>query len=241
MLKKHRNALLDVIREANLDPKKFTAKTEEVENYPAFRIQTGNGSLYFLIWSFANDDEYLFRGQFTTYQRSSPKPYFGLSRTFEPFNNKWKGFEQIKEDFKAWVNKYVSKFLKHQAEEEEDLLLPDMWAESELVSENFKTLQNTPFSDEEKKLIAEKFNEFEQRVDEENILSAEQKELLHDQVEYLVESSKRLGRKDWLAASAGALMGFVVNAGLTSEIATQIFQWSGESLRFIINTPLLLP
>ena len=240
MLRKYRNALLNLVRESNLDPQRFNPIEEVIDGYDAFRLQVGDSPLYFFMRTAFIDDARKFDCQFSNYVRDHPKPNYPSSGISQWYSS----FEKIEEDFKQWLDTAARKYLTDLAEEEEDRIVPDLWAELALPSGSSvdsQVIKNTPFSSDEQERIAETFNEFEKEIKSREILSEEQINLLHERVEYLVESSKRLGRKDWLAAAAGALIGFTFQAGLTSDTATQIIHLAGEALRWIAHTPLLLP
>ena len=239
MLKKYRNALLNVVRAANLDPRHFRPQDEEIGGYQSFRLRVGDGNLYFVIQTTFVGGKRQFHYWYSTFvfdHKTRKYPEYQLTG--------WYDFERVEEGFRKWLDEWAQQYIEIQAEEEEDKIVPDLWAELDLPSDSVvdsQNIQNTMFSSEEQRRIAETLKEFEEEVQRREILSAEQVKLLHERVEYLVESSKRLGRKDWLAAAAGALIGFTFQAGLTSDVAIQIIHLSGEALRWIAHTPLLLP
>jgi len=243
MLKKHRNALLEIIREMNISPELFKASKDEIDDYPAFRLEfLQNSLIYFTTWRTIHNEKYDFYFKYSIYSRAAPKPVI-TERVRSSFTS-WVDFEDLKAVFRNWLGSdSIEMYLEDKAEEEEERMLPDLWAETSKQSaiSDSKVLQNTPFSLKEQERIADALNEFEKKVLQQKILTQEQAELLHEQVEYLVESSKRLGRKDWLMATAGALMGFTLQVGLTSEVATQIIRMAGSALQWIAHTPLLLP
>lgn len=240
MLRKHSNALLGVVRAANVDPGVFTVIHEESDGYQALRIQVGQTPLYFAVRGSIVREKRQFDYHSSTCTIAHPQPIFSGNT---PWGG-WFDFEHIETKFKAWLEGPVTKYLAYQAEEAEGLVIPDLWAEFELSSgspSEDQALQNTLFSSEEQNRVKETLSEFEEQIKTRKVLSDEQANLLHERIEYLVESSKRLGRKDWLAVAVGALVGFTVQAGLTSETAMQILQLAGEALRWIAHSPLLLP
>jgi hypothetical protein len=54
-------------------------------------------------------------------------------------------------------------------------------------------------------------------------LSKVQIQTLEEKLDYLIDASARLGRKDWLNAFIGAILGYVFTAAFTSESAHTIF------------------
>lgn len=239
MLRKYRNALLDEIKAFGLDPRGFKTKDEIVDGYDSFRLQAGDIYHYFLLQTCFKDGERQFFCKYSIYTPDHPRPTY-----IQFYSTNWVNLESIEQLFRSWLSRSAKVYFAIQAEEAEDRMIPDLWAELDLRSDSSidsQNLQNTPFSVEEQERIIETLNNFEKEVQEREILSAGQINLLHERVQYLVDSSTRLGRKDWLAAAAGALIGFTFQAGLTSDVATLIINLAGEALRWIAHTPLLLP
>jgi hypothetical protein len=54
--------------------------------------------------------------------------------------------------------------------------------------------------------------------------SGAQIEALEEKLDYLVDASGRLGRKDWLNAFIGVALGYILGAALPPESARTIFQ-----------------
>lgn len=239
MLKKYRNALLKAIEEANFEPREFRLIDEDKDSSQLLRLQLGDSPLHFSFKISYIRGERLFYYQIGYYTRDYPTPQFSES-SFQGVRN----FDELEKLFKQWLNEKARLYLEDKAEQDEDRILPDLWAELHQPlgsTQEAQALQNTPFSSEEQKRIADTLKVFENKIQSEDLLDAEQVKLLHDRLEYLVEASKRIGRKDWLMAAAGAIFGFTLQAGLTSGVATQVINAAGEALRWIAHTPLLLP
>jgi hypothetical protein len=64
--------------------------------------------------------------------------------------------------------------------------------------------------------------------------------LLESRLNYLVEASERVGRKDWINLLISVLVGIVISAALPPETTRELFHLAGIVLRQIINMPLLL-
>ncbi len=243
MLKKHRNSLLNIIREAGLDPREFNTIDEEIDGCRAFRLQMSDGLLFFAVKTNFVDEKRKFDYKYTDCRIARFKPPFSVGANW----GGWYDFDAIERVFKSWLGDSVKKYLAYlayQAEEAEDQIIPDLWAQLDSSSNSpvaSQVIQNTLFSSEEQKRISESLNEFAEEIKRREILTKEQLNLLNERIEYLVEASKRLGRKDWLAAAAGALIGYTFQVGLTANVATQIIHLAGEAIRWIGHTPLLLP
>jgi hypothetical protein len=109
-----------------------------------------------------------------------------------------------------------------------DLDTPDLWAELQSEAEVLRGAQheetdNTLFTSSERAAIAQRLNELAQYVERTNLLSGGQFVELKDRVDYLVEATGRLGRIDWRNAFVGAILGYLLSAGIPPETARHLF------------------
>ena len=71
--------------------------------------------------------------------------------------------------------------------------------------------------------------------------SAERQQFITGQISYLIESSKRMGRKDWLVLAIGTFVGIVSNMALSADVTHQIFNQLKDVLAgFVELIPRLL-
>ena len=119
----------------------------------------------------------------------------------------------------------VSRWLQ---EVKRDLETPDLWAELRRevhllgVGSNEVT-ENTLFTQDEQKQIAERLRELAKQVSDASSLSEAQKQILNEKIEYLVDGSHRLGRKDWLNTFIGVTLGYLLSTALPPDVARGIF------------------
>jgi hypothetical protein len=109
-----------------------------------------------------------------------------------------------------------------------DLDTPDLWAElqrgAELLGAGLSVVtENTPFTADQQREIAERLKNLREYVSVTHSLSKAQIQTLDEKVDYLIDASTRLGRKDWLMAFIGAILGFVLGNPLLAESAHTIF------------------
>lgn len=239
MLRQFRNALLKAIQEAKLDPRDFKTVEENDEGYDAFRLQTEDSPLFFLLRTRFAGDAREFNWRFSTFKYDHPQPVYKESNY-----QHWYNFSEAEKFFKRWLDENARIYFAARKEEAEDQTLPDLWAELDASSDTIgdvQSLQNTHFSTEERARIAESLREFENEIERRDILTPNQIKLLHEQVDYLIESSKRLGRKDWLNATIGAFLGYTLQVALTSDAATQIMRLGWVAIKWVAYHPPLLP
>lgn len=238
ILKKHRNALYGLISRVGLDPQLFSLTEQPTEQGESLRLELSGTPLYFEVTAILSGTERLFRYRYATFKLAYPEPVISSLE-----KKAWGSFETIEYGVLDWLPLHVGNYRKYMAEVEEERVTPDLW--SGLNSQPsppsaLSALQNTPFSQQEQARINDALHEFFDEVKSRAILTPDQLNLLQEQVNYLVEASKRVGRKDWLTMTAGALIGYTLQAGLTTETATQVIRLAGEAIQWIARTPLLL-
>jgi len=240
MLKRYRHALLNTIRESNVDPREFRAIDADTTDSQLLRLELGDSSFHFSVKLYYNvNGARRFAWQHSSYKSGHPRPNYSEG-VFHEAND----FEGVNKAFKEWLSEHAQKYFDDRAELEEDQALPDLWAELDLPSSSTaepQVLQNIPFSPEEQKRIADALNKLVGEVQSNGFVNEEQIKLLHERIEYLIEASRRLGRRDWLMAAAGALIELTIEAGLKTEAAKQFLKLASETLRCITHYPPLLP
>ena len=108
-----------------------------------------------------------------------------------------------------------------------DLATPDLWAERQrevklLGPGSDSVTENTPFTPDEQKEIAERLQELAEHARHAYSLSRAQSRVLDAKLDYLISAAGRLGRIDWRNTFAGAILGFILTAALPPEFARDI-------------------
>jgi hypothetical protein len=109
-----------------------------------------------------------------------------------------------------------------------DLETPDLWAELQREGELLRVgsnevTENTPFTPEEQREIARRLKKLAKHVRKTQPFSQMQMQALDEKLNYLVDASGRLGRKDWLNAFIGVTLAFMLGTALPQESARTIF------------------
>jgi hypothetical protein len=132
--------------------------------------------------------------------------------------------------FHAWLG-----YLKRETE------APDLWnaisQEPNLINSATSDTDNALFSAEEKHYILSGLNEIKQYLLTAHRLDPE---LVEGRINYLIESSERLGRKDWKNLLLATLVSIIINAALPSDTVREIFVFVGTVLRRILVSQFLL-
>lgn len=129
----------------------------------------------------------------------------------------------------------------------QDISTPDLWAQLQgqaklLATISDEAIDNTSFTPEEQEEIAGQLRELRDYVTRRHSLSAAQARLLDEKLDYLVDASRRVGRKDWLLITAGAMLSFVLGAALPPDAVSDVLGTLLTSIGHVLgHGPLGLP
>ena len=110
-----------------------------------------------------------------------------------------------------------------------DLETPDLWAELErdarliFGATSDDLAANTPFTPEEQTEIAVRLPTLAEHARRTYSLSAARMQALDAKLDYLVNASRRLGRKDWLNVCAGTILVYILTASVSPGAARDMF------------------
>lgn len=194
--KSKRNGIIEAIRRRGLEPKEFNLGEDENEAWVKHKLSNAHFTIG------GNSSKY------------SVSYAAGDSPAWRIEKYSWDG---VMTSFDTWLYQ-----LKN------DLETPDLWAELQGEAELFGAASdtvddNTPFTQEEKKGIAEQLRKLGEQAQNTYSLSGIQVKELNMKLDYLIKASDRIGRIDWHNALAGAIIGFVLTAALPPETARAMF------------------
>jgi hypothetical protein len=229
LLPSQRNDVLLAIQAAGLDPADFEWRTHtKVTGAGRTRANETIPVLWF------QKSKYFFAFEY-------PTGGSGHAARFSP------GEEHLTDHRGAttWINqlRLVDHWLEYLKRE---VTAPDLWG---AVAEGSTLLQgatgsaseNTPFTSSERERIAASLRELKDYAIATYQLTTDQTASLEGRIQYLIEASGRLSRKDWINAAVGALMGFVMTAALQGDQARDFILMTGRALNWLFqNVPLLL-
>lgn len=224
LLKSQRNDVFHWIREVGLSPSEFkwSASTDS-NRFPdnPHSILNHIPSGYFLNFDRSS------RGYQIHFYGSPGRNELSFSH-YGKERELWS--DEVKESVQEWLNN-----VKREIE------LPDLWElahkEMDILDSVGKTsaLENTPFSDDEQILISSRILEIEHFLINSQDLDDKQQQAVKKQLEYLVDSSTRLGRKDWMNIGIGALFSLAMQLYLPAEPSRQLFHMFGTFFRHLIS------
>ena len=115
----------------------------------------------------------------------------------------------------------------------------DLWAvagaQRDLLAIQDEDATHEPFTPAEQKLVEERVREIGRNLIETANLTEEASARVERQVDYLVEASKRTPRVDWKNIFVGVLVGWVIEAGLTSPQANSFMQFAWKQLADVVK------
>ena len=216
LLKSQAYQVFEAVTASGFEPTEFSwQNTEGIHDGSTVSQLVHNSSGYY----FTFDNYFNFHSQWEPGQQSA----FGS------------GHSEDWDDQLRWLENWLS-YVKRETQ------TPDVWREIAKQAEVLESAasadtSNTFFTTEEKAYIVEGINEIKQYLLNAHRLDPE---LVEARLNYLIESSERVGRKDWINLLISVLVGIVINAALPPETTRELFRFAGTVLRQIINMPLLL-
>ncbi len=191
------------------------------------------------------DAQSLYSGREVSRLVHKPSGYSFSFDNSDEFRSEWSPADQTEWDVGndySWTSQldWFVHWLTYLRRETES---PDLWGAISSGSQVFESAassdtSNAPFAAEEMAYIVQGINEIKQYLLTTHKLDPE---LVESRLKYLVESSERVGRKDWINLLISVLVGIVISAALPPEATRELFRFVGTVLRQIINQPLLLP
>ena len=223
LLKSQRNEVFNWIRVVGLIPSEFSWATSSSESFPDHSVSR--------ITHFPT-------GYFLSFDRSSRwhQMYFSGSpgRNEISFSRYGTEKELWSDDTKIIVQEWLNNLKK-------EIDAPDLWKlaheENNLLDSvgRTSTLENTPFLEDEQLLISLKILEIRNFLINTQDLNVHHQQTVKKQLEYLVESSKRLGRKDWMNIGIGALFSLAMQLYLPAEPSRQLLHMFSTFFRHLIR------
>lgn len=120
---------------------------------------------------------------------------------------------------------------------------PDLWSATNnkaLVAEDISEFENSSFSLDEQTRISKAIVELKSFLLATQKHSSEQIQFIEERLNHLDESSKRLGRKDWITLAMGTLTNIIVGVALAPDAARELVRNAGLLLGWIVvSAPLL--
>lgn len=197
MQKWKKNEIFEAIQAVGLDPKEFDLEDADGE----VRIKHKWSTSCFTL----GDDPSHYVGRYVVGD--------GPDRPFEAYS-----WQAIIPRISRWLGEVKG-----------DLETPDLWVELErdarliFGATSDDLAANTPFTPEEQTEIAARLQTLAEHARRTNSLSAAQMQALDAKLDYLVNASRRLGRKDWLNVCAGTILVYILTASVPPEAARDMF------------------
>ncbi len=224
LLKSHRNKAFEILKDNGVDPRELQWKLVDsryLDDRQVPSLVYEPSGLYF-IFDLDTGEDYIVR-------------YFpdgNKAKEYESsYTEEWDG---VWEHFIVWAEILT-----------DEVGVPDLWEtvaqEKKLEESVASDDDNSLFSSDEQKQISERIIEIEQYLLKTHELSEENQKFVRDRLEYLVESSERLGKKDWKSLAFGVLLSTAMGIGLDGVQIGEVMRFVGGVLGPILGGTPLLP
>jgi hypothetical protein len=217
--KSQRNKILEKIQKVGLDPADF--QWSEVQS----QLLHGQGNIVSLLRHLPTG--FYIRFDFCParlYEREAfvTERCPGMRKFTESLVNQ--DFDMRFEHASEWVE-----LVHHEVE------TPDLWAEvakSKELAEAAEALgdDNSPFSESERSVIEQRFDELEGFIIKNYITDRAHRQLVEQQLRYLVGAANRLGRKDWLILVFGQLISMGTTLAMNADKIGGVLSYAAKLL-----------
>lgn len=222
LLKSQRNDVFKHITLRGLNPSDFTW---EIFAHPTFdECETINylDGYYF---------EFLYTGESFQWEYSP-----GEGKIVDKNSPQYGGYSwsEIGDEFDRWLTNI-----------EREISEPDLWANLPVTSDSLwqsteHEIENSPFTKDEHEIIVQGIQKIRDFVIDTGLANKEIKSL-DVKLDYLIKSSNKFGRKDWILLVSGTLLSIVSSLALDSDSAKTLFEIAGKALNQLYQGMLLLP
>lgn len=174
---------------------------------------------------------------------------YGSMGALEPYTVPYRiirspGKERLQETyyFRSWDNLLVGldDWIDSLTSE---LQTPDLW---KTVSEDTHLIKladnqdNRPFTPEEQLKVQKALNEIKAYLIKTHSLTGTRLEAIKARLDYLEESTTRMGRKDWTGILVSSLIGIALTLSLSADGTKELFQFAGQIVKQFLGTVLYL-
>ena len=224
ILKKHKNTLLDTIRESGFDPRLFSPEDGVISKEKFFIIRLRESTLRFAVRPFAEFDMF-------QYYCSTFTPGFPLTGPYGYYDTK-----SLHIKFTEWLNSVVRPYL-------DESITPDLWQTLEDTYSEAKRKLGTPddfkqFSEEEKLQLKRSIDGL--RLSIENNFNLQEKELAatNKLLQHLSDAIDKHSKFDWRGIAINVAVTIAIHLALNPEQSRQLFQLFRDAFS---NITYLLP
>jgi uncharacterized protein YejL (UPF0352 family) len=139
------------------------------------------------------------------------------------------------------VQGWFDRWAKHLRQELDERDLWDELLARRSALQSTTVADNTPFTGDERRRIAETLARIEAEVTRSNRFSAEQVRILHEKLDEMRSSAERLGRKDWQMFALGTLASIVISAAFAPDQARAVVEEVAQALAWLAAHAPKLP
>lgn len=233
MLRKHKNELLDIVKNCGINPILLSAGDEKTKGVKAFVVRVNDSALKFSVCCAPESFE-KYKIAFITFtpgyistkvgrqvpaSLSKDLKRYVLNRT-APLDGYLK-FKKVRAWFTYWLNGHVKHFI-------DDSSTPDLWSQvakqAEMVPTTIGNGRDTQgYSEDEKRQLRLSIKDFRLLIVKEFQPSTAEMEAIDTRLGYLSEALDRLSRFDWRNVTVTTIMSISIALSLDSEKGKLLF------------------
>jgi hypothetical protein len=228
MLKKDKNAFIDVIKQNDLDPSLFRHVEKEVDGRPAFILRLESTPLFFMART-ETDDYHSFDCRFIEFAPNFPKSDYSPSGVF---GDDWMDITSLLSTFKNWLECHVKMYLA-------EIETPDLWKQfqnSSITQIKFEEpISHKPFNKSEKEKIRVALDKFKTELLSTYKPSNNEIKLITERLSYLSEKLDELNKFDWQGVAVSTIISISIALNLDTEKGKMLFSMFKKAFKYALD------
>jgi hypothetical protein len=220
ILKKYKNAVLQVLLENGIDKNKLSGKeTKDDRDNKYFTILLNDTPFYFKLINHPGNFD-AFTCEYNLFKANYPKADIKAA---------WRSFTDIKSHLNNWIKEVKEYF--------NEITTIDLW-EQLISSSNILSIGEIDFNDrnqfneDEIKQIKLSLNELKLLIGKSFNLQEEEKIIVNNRLDYLTEASNRLNKFDWKSLLINTILNVIIALSFDSQKGKQLFELFGKVFSF---------
>ncbi|HEX2628410.1 MAG TPA: hypothetical protein VHM26_05350, partial [Chitinophagaceae bacterium] len=217
MRKVYKNDIYRIITEVvKFDPTKFILTDSTDSGHPVSTIAVRNSEMNFIFRNAKNSWEH-FDVRFTRFS-----PNNEMSAWTPSSAGSYIDYQEAAKIFTQWLSSHAKNFI-----EEQDLT--DNWINFQFETNIFELTQirfddNSHFNIDESSRISNSIDGLRQLIIEKFNPNNEQLEFINQRLDYLIESTNRLGKFDWTSTMISIMISIAINMGFDTQTGKDFFE-----------------
>jgi hypothetical protein len=226
MLKKHKNAIFELLRASEYGIENFGLTESIADGRTLTTIKFKQTDLRFLVKDDVNKHD-RFEVRYALFQKGFP-----LSMVWNG------GIDTVREKLNMWMNRHLKEY-------QSEIEGPDLWEDYMKGNNSFNPddinfKDQTDFTSTEKEQIRLAINDLKMLIQKELKTTPEEQIVVNERLDYLAKSVDRLNKFDWKGVAIQTLFSIAVSLSFDTQKGKQLYELFHKVFLVIPQIPQLL-